>query len=479
MSDSPMPAHPEGSGYDIARLVPQRSFGLKLMLVCALALSMAVPAAFVYMIFSSRALNAEAAIYDVTSLQAGNQNLLGPVIIVPYERDTVISVNSINNTSQVRTTQGHVLLYAETGRVTADLKTEIRRRGLQQVPVFTTNAAFKATFNPARVTTEAPGGARILWSEAKILMNVSDLRGAKDAQLTAGGRALEMAPIALSRPEANGQRVIGALLGWNGEQLPGAMQVNATLNVTGAQNVSFATFARDTTIELSGDWRSPRFDSGVLPDTRTVTKEGFSASWHIPFLARGVPGAGADIWFDQLMSPGASLLNEASPYQSVERALKYAPMFIGLVFLTYFLFEVTSGKRAHPAQYILVGLAQVIFYMLLLAISEVLGFTLGFLIAAVATVMALSLYAGSVFASRMAMAKALGVFATLYALIYVLLRQEDYALLVGSIASFLAIAGTMFMTRNLDWYGVGRMTVRRDREPDDDDSNSDALPDPV
>ncbi|RYY92350.1 MAG: cell envelope integrity protein CreD, partial [Alphaproteobacteria bacterium] len=182
------------------------------------------------------------------------------------------------------------------------------------------------------------------------------------------------------------------------------------------------------------------------------------------------------IWFDQLMSPGASLLNEASPYQSVERALKYAPMFIGLVFLTYFLFEVTIGKRAHPAQYILVGLAQVIFYMLLLAISEVLGFNTGFAIAAFATVAALSLYAGSVFASRVAMLKALGAFSVLYALIYVLLRQEDYALLVGSIASFLAIAGTMFMTRNLDWYGVGRTTIRREPpEPDDDK----ALPDPA
>lgn len=475
MSDSPVPAHPEGSGYDFARLVPQRSFGLKLMLVCALALSMEIPAAFVYMIFSSRAMSAEAAIFDVTSLQAGNQNLLGPVIIAPYERDSVVSVNSVNNVNQIRTTTGHVLLYAETGAVTADLKTEVRKRGLQQVPVFTSNATFKATFNPARITAEAPSGARILWNDAKILMNVSDLRGAKDAQLTVGGRALEMAPIGLNRPDSSSQRIIGALLGWTEEPQAGVIQVNASLNVTGAQSISLATFARDTTIELSGDWRSPRFDSGVLPDTRQVTKDGFSASWHVPFLARGVPGAGADIWFEQLMSPGASLLNEASPYQSVERALKYAPMFIGLVFLTYFLFEVTSGKRAHPAQYILVGLAQVIFYMLLLAISEVLGFTTGFVIAAVATVMALSLYAGSVFASRVAMLKALGVFSTLYALIYVLLRQEDYALLVGSIAAFLAITGTMFMTRNLDWYGVGRMTASRNPEPENDQ----ALPDPV
>jgi inner membrane protein len=156
------------------------------------------------------------------------------------------------------------------------------------------------------------------------------------------------------------------------------------------------------------------------------------------------------------MSPGVTLLDQGSPYQGVERALKYAPMFIGLVFLTYFLFETRMRRRAHPAQYVLVGLAQLVFYLLLLSVSEVLGFNLGFALAAVATVLAISLYAGSVFRSTGAMVVALGVFSALYSLIWVLMRMEDYALLAGSIASFLAIVATMWMTRNLDWYGPGR-----------------------
>lgn len=459
MLDSVTPDRPNaGGGNDFTRLWPQRSFGLKLLLVCALALSMAIPAGFVWMIFSSRAIAAQAAIYDVTALQAGSQNLMGPVIAVPFDRDVVTTVNNVN---QVQTRTGHMLLYAETGAANADLVTEIRKRGLQQVPVFTANATFKATFDPARIATEAPSGARLRWSEARILMNVSDLRGAKDARITLGGQPLDVAPVEIGRTDGSDNppstlRLLGALLGWTAETIPGTLSVDAALSVTGAQDISLATFARDTTLELSGNWGSPSFNSGILPDTREVTKDRFSASWRIPFLARGVPGVGADLWFDRLMSPGATLLDEASPYQSVERALKYAPMFIGLVFLTYFLFEVTSRRRAHPAQYLLVGLAQTIFYMLLLSISEVLGFNTGFMIAAVGTVMALSLYAGSVFGSRAAMAKAFAVFSALYGLIYVLLRQEDYALLVGSIASFLAIAGTMWMTRDLDWYGVGR-----------------------
>jgi inner membrane protein len=255
--------------------------------------------------------------------------------------------------------------------------------------------------------------------------------------------------------------MVSAPLGWILPPAAGPLQADAQLRISGAQRVSIAAFAKDTEITMTGDWPSPSFDGGFLPDEREVRDDGFSAKWRIPFLARGAPSVGPDLSFDTLIntSPGATLVDPGNPYQSVERALKYAPMFIGLVFLTYFLFEATSRVRAHPAQYVLVGLAQTVFYMLLLSISEVAGFNLGFIIAATATVLTLSFYAGSVFGSRAAMLKALAVFTTLYALIYVLMRQEDYGLLVGSVAAFLAIAGTMWMTRNLDWYGVGRSSA--------------------
>jgi len=138
----------------------------------------------------------------------------------------------------------------------------------------------------------------------------------------------------------------------------------------------------------------------------------------------------------------------------VERSLKYALMFVGLVFLTFFVFETTTSRRVHPAQYVLIGLAQIIFYLLLLAIAEQLGFDLGFLIAAVATVGLISAYAGVAFDSRRQGLRALLVFSLLYAGIYVLMRLEELALLVGSVAAFLAIAAVMWFTRRIDWYGM-------------------------
>lgn len=452
MSDSVTPARPEDGRLDLSRFLPQRSFGLKLLLVCALALVMAIPAGFVWALVYSRSSDAGAAVAEVSQRRGGAQIVLGPVIVVPFERDVLNSENKIQTITQ------QLVLYPDTGEVKARLATERLALGLHDVPVFTAEAAFTAAFNPAQLAAAAPANARIRWADARVYMSLTDLRGARDATLTIAGRKVELAPADPAATPLTSQRLIGGPMPWLQEALAAPFAAEATLSLSGAERVGFAAFAKDTTIDLSGDWPTPSFDGGAVPDTRSVSDTGFTALWRIPYLARGSAGAGVDLSFDALIysSPGAALLDPANPYQSVQRALKYAPLFVGLVFLTYFLFEVTSGVRAHPAQYVLVGLAQLVFYLLLLSVSEQLGFTLGFVIGAVATVLTLALYAGSVFGSRSAMLKALAVFSALYTLIYVLMRMEDYALLVGSIAAFLAIAATMWMTRKLDWYGVGR-----------------------
>jgi inner membrane protein len=145
-------------------------------------------------------------------------------------------------------------------------------------------------------------------------------------------------------------------------------------------------------------------------------------------------------------------IRAADTYRSMKRSMKYVPLFLGLVFLTYFIFEATSGKRVHPAQYILVGTAQIIFFLLLLSLAEKIGFDYAFLLAGGGTVTLLSTNAGWVFTSRRQGMRALVVFSLLYVLIYLLLRLEDDALLIGAISSFLAVAATMYFTRRIDWY---------------------------
>lgn len=160
-----------------------------------------------------------------------------------------------------------------------------------------------------------------------------------------------------------------------------------------------------------------------------------------------------------------SPIPEVDTYRSVNRSLKYVLLFLGLVFLTYFILEATSGKRVHPAQYILVGTAQIIFFLLLLSLAEKIGFDLAFLFAGSATVALLSTNAGWIFASRSQGIRALVIFSLLYTLIYVLLRVEQDALLIGAVASFLAVASAMYFTRNIDWYSSFPMNSPRPPEP--------------
>jgi inner membrane protein involved in colicin E2 resistance len=153
---------------------------------------------------------------------------------------------------------------------------------------------------------------------------------------------------------------------------------------------------------------------------------------------------------------GISSVQLTDSYQSVNRALKYTQLFVGLVFLSYFMFEISTGRRVHPAQYVLVGIAQIIFYLLLLSLAEQMGFDIAYSLAGGATIGLLAWNALWVFKSQRQGLRALVVFTLLYALIYVLLRLEAYALLVGAISSFAAVAGAMYLTRNIDWYASGQ-----------------------
>jgi inner membrane protein len=294
------------------------------------------------------------------------------------------------------------------------------------------------------------------------VVGVSDARGAlADGRMTADGKTVTLVPAEIAQDmsigEDQNQRIKLILLG---AKIEGIAKPDAQFNVTsalrfsGAQRIAVLAYGKTTHLDLQGDWPSPGFDGGFLPVNRTVSNNGFTAEWSVPFIARGVRAEGPGNTINGLDATalGVSFIEVADPYQSVNRSLKYVALFLGLLFLSYFVFEVTTGKRVHPAQYVLVGMAQIIFYLLLLSLAERIGFDFGFLFAGAATVMLLSINAAWVFSSRLQGIRALGIFTLLYILIYMLLRLEDNALLVGAIASFIAVAVAMYFTRGIDWY---------------------------
>src|SRR5690606_19513247 len=363
------------------------------------------------------------------------------------------------------------------GRAEVATVSEVRSRSLFKVPVYTADLSYSAHFDLGAAGAEAPRGAVLDWSRAEIILGASDARGAKsDIALTLGGQTVALTPsrveptaqLSLS-DEAGAPRIRGEeSLRLFGVRLPealraaGAFDVSGKAAFTGAQRVAVLAFAGATEAVIRGDWPHPSYNGGFLPARQQAAADGpgFNASWTVPFVARGVPVEGGSETLGRLgaTSLGVTFVEPANPYQSVSRSLKYAPLFIGLVFFAYFLFETTTGRRVHPAQYILIGMAQVIFYMLLLSIAEHTGFDPAFAVAAAATVGLISAYAGWTFDSRAQGLRALVAFSFLYGLIYVLMRLEDYALLVGALSSFAAIAAVMYFTRKVDWYGVTGQT---------------------
>jgi inner membrane protein len=424
--------------------------GLKLLVVCGLALLMAIPTLFVYNIVEERTKRAGDVIQEISARVGGQQTFLGPALSIPY---TIAPIYK-NAAPEL----GVYVVFPTQGDATVKIRTEERRRSLFRVPVFQADLSFDARFDLTGVPSAAPTNAVLDWSRAGIVVGVSDPRGAlADATLTVNGKTVPFVPADTVSGGDGSQRLPLTYFGVKEADLaqPNAVfRVSATMRFSGAQRIAVLAYGKTTHVTAEGDWPSPSFDGGFLPVKRAVSSQGFTSEWSVPFMARGIRAEGTSSAVSTLDTTalGISFVEVADPYQSVNRALKYVLLFVGLLFLSYFVFEVTTGKRVHPAQYVLVGVSQLIFYLLLLSLAEHVGFDWAFLMGGGATVLLLSLNANWIFQSKVQGLRAFIVFSLLYFFIYLLLRLEDNALLVGAVASFLAVASVMYFTRNIDWY---------------------------
>lgn len=430
-----------------------RSIGVKLIVVCGLALSMTIPGLFVGGLIEERTNRSAEVVRQISGYSGGQQTFLGPSLVVPYKAP--------RSTATTASRDAYVVFPAEASAVVKTV-TEERRRSLFKVPVFRADLTFEATFDLTGTPAAAPPGAELDWCRAEILVGVSDVRGAlEDASLTADGKVMVLGPSQVLQDITAGAgkkgQVTLTLLGTRSgamTKLSPRFHVTSSMRFSGAQRIAVLSYGKTTRVSAQGDWPSPGFDGGFLPARRSVSRNGYTAEWFIPFAARGVRAEGPvdSIAGLETTALGTSFVEVADPYQSVNRCLKYALLFLGLVFLSYFVMEVATGKRIHPAQYILVGVAQIIFYLLLLSLAERIGFDSAFSIAGTATVALLSANAGWVFSSRLHGLRALVIFSLLYTAIYLLLRAEDNALLIGAVISFLVVAAAMYLTRKIDWY---------------------------
>jgi inner membrane protein len=439
-----------------------RSPGLKFLLVGVLAVAMSVPLFFVYLALVDRQTYAQTATSDIARGWGGYQMVGGPALAVPYiTTETRQASDGTTSTVDVRRI---AIFLPKTIDVTADTKTETRARGIFAVNVYTGDITLRGTFGTPDFSELNIVPKEVQWDRAQILLPITDLQGLSENVDVKWGAAKTVVPF---KPgllgELSGQGGINARVVVAPDSAETPFEI--VVRLRGSGTLSFTAVGETTTVTATGNWPHPSFQGNFLPVTREITSTGFTATWKVPHLARNLAQSMATP--DNLAlglssaSFGVAFYQPVNFYQLVQRALKYAILFVGFAFLSFFLIETLSGARIHGVQYLLIGAAQVVFYLLLLSLSEQIGFDLAYMFATAATVGLTSLYAWSALKSWSGALIVFGVLSALYALLFLLLKQEDYALVIGSSAAFAAIAVTMYVTRNIDWY---RATEKANRE---------------
>ncbi|OAN85076.1 hypothetical protein A8B78_06150 [Jannaschia sp. EhC01] len=439
-----------------------RSLGTRFLIVGLLALLMYIPVFFVSLVVDDRARLAERTLQDVGAEWGGAQLLSGPVLILPVQGPVTLTerVNVTDpETGEVRVedrpvtrirSAAPIYLLPEDFSLALDTQTEIRSRGIFDVPVFQALATMDLTYDLAAADDLLSGQEEILWDQAQLRITVSAnwaLRG--DATLRAGDIAIPL------EPRADGTAGIIADLGDPRDHDGYTM----SLGFNGAADLQVTPVGRASNVTITSDWPHPSFQGAFLPNTRTITDAGFSATWSIPHLARTLPQAARqdyDATARQQAAFGVQFFQPNDFYQKAYRAARYGILFIALTFLTILLVEGATKRPTHPVQYILIGLAQSVFVLLMVSYAEQIGFGAAYGVSAGATTLLLTLF-GALGLKLGNRSLILGcMLAVTYGVLYLILRSADYALLAGSTLAFFALALTMFMTRNEDWYGPPR-----------------------
>ncbi len=419
---------------------------LKGLITGGLILVMLIPTIFIHNLVEEREARQKEVVKEVSSKWASAQTLSAPFLVVPYT-DTFINSEGKNVAAKT-----HLLLLAQELNVNGQIIPEERPRSIYKVLLYKTAINMAGTF---KVTWPADiNQVNIDYNNAKLCFTLSDFKGIEEEiyvnlnkqnlMLTPGLPVDDFGRVGLSVP-----------VSLNAEDAISGIPFSMKVKIKGSEQLHFIPMSASSKFSLSSAWPSPSFDGDMLPNEREVKDKGFTAKWN--FNQANLPFATVmkeNTVTENKLAFGVSLVQPADQYNKTMRSVKYAILFIGLTFAFFFIIEVMQKKPFHPVQYVLVGLALVIFYSLLLSISEYILFDLAYGVAALATILLISFYAKGHFGSWKTAGIFFSLLSCLYGFIFVLIRLEDTALLVGSIGLFIVLALVMFASRKINWYGT-------------------------
>jgi inner membrane protein len=450
----------------------ERSPGGKLGIAMLIAALLAIPLFSIYLLNWDRQNQSETASSSIVEGWGGPQTIAGPVLVIPYQAQSSETVEEGGKqVTKTSTVWKELVLSPETSTLDTKIAPERRKRSIYEAVVYETTLTGQAKFvMPSDLERIGVPVTSLVFERAEIRFGLSDARGlfGTPPAVRIAGKALKLEPgHGLGATNGSG------FFAWiDATALPaGPLLADFDYRFRGSESVTLAPRAGDTTWNVTSPWPSPSFQGGFLPTTRSVSDAGFKATYRVGNLALGQSLVNASDNAVQAASgrkdgmssysvdtsggtTGIASINLIQPvdvYSQVNRATKYGFLFIGFTFLALLMFDVIGGVRVAGVEYLLVGVGLVLFFALLLAFAEVIGFTPAYIVASAGIIGLITAYSAAVLKSWKRAGYIGGLLTALYAVLYILLSLEAYSLLIGSLMLFVALAGVMYVTRKLDW----------------------------
>ncbi len=433
---------------------------LKIAVIGILILILMIPTEMLKSLINEREATRNEAVAEVSAKWGNEQVIGGPVLSVPYELIT----KDDKGRTQSQTMYAHFL--PDDLQFDGSIQPEKRNRGIFVVMLYNTRLTIRGNFKKPSVASLGLSPDIMQWDKAFLSLGISDMKGIRDAiSFRVNNQRLTAEPgIPSSDIVSSGVSVPIALTAET-------YQFESVINLNGSTQLSFLPFGKETRVRLQSSWTTPSFTGSFLPDQRSVTDQGFRASWKVLQFNRNFPQQGIGSFLsktttdedgepqrptvathEELSSFGIKLLLPVDEYQKTTRSAKYGIIFVILTFVAFFFVEILNRRRIHPIQYLLVGFAICLFYLLLLSLSEHISFDWAYLIGSSIILILITFYVRYVFSNLRLTIVFSGVLALLYGFFYALLQLEDYSLLLGSFGLLLILGVIMSLTRNVNWY---------------------------
>lgn len=424
----------------------------KIGTIVIITLLLLIPASMIRSLIIERESTQNEAIREVSSKWGEEQTISGPLISIPYYR-YIKEFSRKDSTEKIVQIKEFIHILPTELNISGNINPEKRYRGIYEIVVYNSKLSISGAFNNIDLASLDIQPRNILFDKAEFVIGINDLRGIEEQViLNWNDQNIAFNPGVSSNDVV--MTGINALLNLDLKD-SSAYNFSLELDLKGSQLLYFTPVGRVTNINLRSGWPNPSFKGAFLPDSREVSEKGFVANWNVLHLNRNFP----QIWLGNRHSIsdssfGIDLLLPVDNYQKSYRSIRYAILFIGFTFLTFFFIEVLNKVFIHPIQYILVGIALIVFYSLLLSISEYLKYNLAFIVSAISTLALIAGYVQAILKSGKLTLLISGILTVLYSFIFTIIQLQDYALLIGSIGIFIILGLVMYFSRKIDWYNI-------------------------